>query len=1130
MATSETSFDYLCRACMHQLAETSFDASDMSKQQCQSIFEPIEEYGNLRIAEVLSNTIPQIEVQSSDELPKKICCKCLRQLMNAYQFQQQCLETDQRLRELIANRNSFSYICTEPTVKNVVDFKDTSVQESREQGMGFECVDALPLAATFSDADPFKIVSNAKKHYTNFEDYVSDYEEIASDGHNAEYSDNETLISTASAKYDVITKDMKTEQLNLALPSHVCPTCNKSYKALRFLKNHMKIHRKKDAEIKEILTEYLNIDDHFKCDVCDRHFKKLNSLNKHRLMHGEKTNDKLKSHACDLCKKMYSSRLTLERHKRLRHSTVLTPIELKSRNNSKNLKATGNPDISLKSLSCTFCEKVCKNSEALRQHVRRHKAEPVLCPQCGKSISCEGGLKTHLLRHGDDKPYECPHCPRKFPCVSDLYNHKKIHEAKRHICNICGSAFTQPYELKNHKKHHSGERPYKCDYCEKRFVRIDQQRRHMRTHTGEKPFKCRYCDRAFAQSNDHVKHLRTHLGDNIYRCDLCPLAFRLASLRRQHFATHKNDDEETRERNLKALKEEEAKLANLACQRSHLVLNSPWQQEYQNEKIEMSKTTDSLFNYLCRTCLHEVIGASSFGASTKPQQQWKSIFDTIEECGTIEICNLISKAVPEIEVQLNDDLPKKICCKCADELVCVYRFQQMCIEADQQLRDMIAKTNTCSIITEDSGQAARATIEAPVQQYPQETKVQRVDLKCSKILLDAPLTSGVDPLQSINDIMEHCKDPKSDDSDFVKDELCDYEPHDVIFSDNETSQAMAAVANEVIMAVETREVEKANLVRTLHFNAVKQLKEKDKPKAKSKKKITISSFKCDICNRHFHKAESLQNHRLAHDAKPNDIITCNDCDLCGRTYSSRRALMRHKRVRHPTETLQRQHTCEFCKKIFKSSVVLKKHTIRKHTTEVFLCPECGKSFNTERKLKGHRLRHSDDKPYECPQCPLRFSCPGNLSNHKKMHSLKQHVCNICGSAFKQRHRLEQHKKLHNGEKPYKCDYCEMCFVRPDHKRRHMRIHTGEKPYKCKYCNRSFSQSGDLVKHLRRIHVGDNVYRCELCPLAFRLASLRRQHFALHKNEDEKTRELNMKALKDEEAKLAKLYSDGLQPQ
>lgn len=59
------------------------------------------------------------------------------------------------------------------------------------------------------------------------------------------------------------------------------------------------------------------------------------------------------------------------------------------------------------------------------------------------------------------------------------------------------------------------------------------------------------------------------------------------------------------------------------------------------------------------------------------------------------------------------------------------------------------------------------------------------------------------------------------------------------------------------------------------------------------------------------------------------------------------------------------------------------------------------------------------------------------------------------------------------------------------------LFSGEKPYKCPHCpSKAFSQSNDLVKHLRS-HVGNNTYQCDICPMAFRLYNELKKHKLEH---------------------------------
>ncbi|KAL2081576.1 hypothetical protein ACEWY4_023429 [Coilia grayii] len=78
-------------------------------------------------------------------------------------------------------------------------------------------------------------------------------------------------------------------------------------------------------------------------------------------------------------------------------------------------------------------------------------------------------------------------------------------------------------------------------------------------------------------------------------------------------------------------------------------------------------------------------------------------------------------------------------------------------------------------------------------------------------------------------------------------------------------------------------------------------------------------------------------------------------------------------------------------------------------------------------------------------------------------------CSQCGVSFTQKGNLLRHIKLHTGEKPFKCPFCNYACRRRDALTGHLRTHSVGKPHKCTYCGRSYKQRTSLEEHKERCH-------------------------------------------------------------
>ena len=138
-----------------------------------------------------------------------------------------------------------------------------------------------------------------------------------------------------------------------------------------------------------------------------------------------------------------------------------------------------------------------------------------------------------------------------------------------------------------------------------------------------------------------------------------------------------------------------------------------------------------------------------------------------------------------------------------------------------------------------------------------------------------------------------------------------------------------------------------------------------------------------------------------------------------------------------TITTDEKYTCNYCNRSFTGLLIKIRGRISHHLAiehEIFkekhICSHCGKAWMIKSKQK---------------------ICEGRCSKTYFFY------CDYegCKKGFIEKHELDQHKRVHSGEKPFQCNVCGTGFRQNAHLRTHMRVHTGSTPYQCKLCFQSF---------------------------------------------------------------------------
>ena len=182
---------------------------------------------------------------------------------------------------------------------------------------------------------------------------------------------------------------------------------------------------------------------------------------------------------------------------------------------------------------------------------------------------------------------------------------------------------------------------------------------------------------------------------------------------------------------------------------------------------------------------------------------------------------------------------------------------------------------------------------------------------------------------------------------------------------------------------------------------------------------------------------------------------CNFQTMCknvGRS-SDHKVLGKYYRINNPnnnTKSIEKPYECLVCGEGSKNQVMMEEHVQIHIADKPFKCPDCDQAFSVHGLLRQHRRIHTGERAHRCKHCGERFMWPSELKTHllKKHGECMPFQCSHCGKLFHSLPLMQNHARVHTGDRPYTCPICGNKYRSLASQQKHIRSHTREQQDNC----------------------------------------------------------------------------------